>query len=625
MNPVRRDRREVNMHLRVPIVVLLTVLGALPAGYGRTKHASGKTDVGMNANAEVVYRNTERGVSYAGSSSCGGAAGCHREVTESYSRTPMGRSMALANTPENLAKVPHPIRVRSQRSNRYFEVWRQGADLYQSEYGLDPNGEIIYKRDYKLEYAVGAGNNGWTFTIRVGDFLYEAPLTYYARDNRGWDLSPGFEGSDQGFHRALSEGCMNCHNGQPVAVPNFNGKYQNPPFRFNELAIGCEACHGPGELHVKEAGKKRKKTAGIDTSIVNPAALSPRVSDDVCMNCHQGGSGRIPQPGKGFMDYRPGRPLFETAALFTLPIPIEKRKEADAQLLAPPKRGGMEMPGWWKVSSMQMSKCYQASGGKLSCGTCHVIHDPPTPATRAAYYRKKCFLCHNDRSCKLSVQARGPENDCVGCHMPKREMGGIGHTQATSHRIIRLKGQPLPDVAFEKPAPDLPGLLCLNRPTPATPMPPLTRLLAYASSKKNNPVLENEYATTLAELAKAMPDDPYVQGALGHDALTHKDPERAADLLSRALQGGNRELWVYQALGEALARLGRMDEAAKVLEQGIEVSPSSSGPYKTFVAHYLDRHEYAKALALLKRYIEEFPEDYSARQIIRKLEGAASR
>jgi len=48
--------------------------------------------------------------------------------------------------------------------------------------------------------------------------------------------------------------------------------------------------------------------------------------------------------------------------------------------------------------------------------------------------------------------------------MEKRPVAGIAHSSDTKHRIVRFPGQPLPDVAFEKPTPDLPGLLWLNRP-----------------------------------------------------------------------------------------------------------------------------------------------------------------
>src|SRR5208282_3867928 len=115
----------------------------------------------------------------------------------------------------------------------------------------------------------------------------------------------------------------------------------------------------------------------------------------------------------------------------------------------------------------EMSKCFQASQDRLSCITCHVIHHPPTHENRVAYYREKCLSCHTDASCRLPVAERmqqQPPNDCVCCHMPRRMIAGIPHSDDTSHRIVLRAGQPLPDMAFQAPPPDLPGLLCVNRP-----------------------------------------------------------------------------------------------------------------------------------------------------------------
>jgi hypothetical protein len=52
----------------------------------------------------------------------------------------MGNSMAPANAPSELARVPSTITVYNQKLDRYFQVTRQGSDLYQTEYQLDETG-----------------------------------------------------------------------------------------------------------------------------------------------------------------------------------------------------------------------------------------------------------------------------------------------------------------------------------------------------------------------------------------------------------------------------------------------------------------------------------------------------
>ena len=98
---------------------------------------------------------------------------------------------------------------------------------------------------------------------------------------RVWELSPGYVADDHGFTRVMTTECLVCHNGQPDPVLKREGMYKEPPFRFGELGISCEACHGPGALHVKEMQIKKSSVLGphdVDTSIVNPAKLSPRLA-----------------------------------------------------------------------------------------------------------------------------------------------------------------------------------------------------------------------------------------------------------------------------------------------------------------------------------------------------------
>src|SRR5207249_27015 len=116
-------------------------------------------------------------------------------------------------------------------------------------------------------------------------------------------------------------------------------------------------------------------------------------------------------------------------------------------------------------SSMQLSKCFRLSGGRLSCLTCHQIHSMPKASEAAAYYRGRCLTCHAEANCKLSKPERLEHtNDCVGCHMSKRGVELLAHAVLTNHRIIARPGEPLPEVAFTPRASDLPDLVYFNGP-----------------------------------------------------------------------------------------------------------------------------------------------------------------
>src|SRR5258708_6516902 len=96
-----------------------------------------------------------------------------------------------------------------------------------------------------------------------------------------------------------------------------NGRFQDPPFQ--ELAIGCENGHGPGQQHVREMTQEGTVVRTGRASIVNPARLPPALADNICMFCHQTGDVRVLKPNKEYRDFRPGEPLDDTLSIFLVP------------------------------------------------------------------------------------------------------------------------------------------------------------------------------------------------------------------------------------------------------------------------------------------------------------------
>jgi hypothetical protein len=573
----------------------------------------------------IVYRNTAPGVAFTGSKSCV-ASGCHERICQDFQAVPMGNSMTPANTPEELARVPHTITVYSQKLDRYLQVTRVGSDLYQTEYQLDEKGNKVFTTTQKLDSRIGGPLTGYTYATRLGNWMFEAPLSYYVRSGE-WELSPGYEAMDFAFSRPILTGCLACHNGQPASVPNRDGMYRDPPFRFMDYAVGCECCHGPGQLHVEELTQHPKlRRRRVDDSIVNPRDLPPRLADDICMNCHQGGNTRVLQPRKDYLDFRPGTPLYETTAIFKLPVTKAQRAELDRSENLPPTRGSLAQPLWWKNSTMEMSRCFHDSNGQLRCITCHVIHQRPSEENKAAFYRERCFTCHTNDSCKLPLASRMEQvsaNDCVGCHMPRKPTAGIPHSNDTNHRIVRRAGQPYPDYAFDEASPDLPGLVCINRrgEDAATPIPGVTKLLAYADVTQKVPSLSRHYYDLLEQLKQSLPDDPTVLCALGRKALAEEDDAKAVEYLTRALQKGGDYATTYVDLGEALARMGRVEESAQLLEKGAAIWPFSRDIQKSLVFRYLTLKQIPEAHEALKHYVALFPEDTFMQGALAKFEG----
>jgi hypothetical protein len=576
--------------------------------------------IGLSAQTPV-FRNTDPSVAYVGSASCE-ESGCHAKTYHEYSSSPHGSNMAPANISGNLARVPRPVTVFNPRNNHYYTVYQQNGELYQSVYELDRKG-------HKIDYVVGGEMVGYSYLFQLGPWMLQAPLSYYAH-SKTWELSPGYVGDDLGFTRVATTGCLMCHNGQPDPIPMRDGSYKEPPFRFGESSIGCETCHGPGALHVKEMRTKRGSILSpgeVDTSIANPAHLSPRLADDICKECHQQGDTQVVGPGKTVLDFRPGEPLTETIAKLKLPIKPEQRAEANQQEARPPVPGSLEQSMEWKNSALEMSKCYQATHGQLTCGTCHSVHHEPAAGEEKASYRAACLTCHTVKSCTLrqdDAKRVAAGDYCIQCHMEKRPVAGVAHSDDTKHRIVRYPGQPLPEVAFEQPSADLPGLLWVNRPDgmPDARVPEVSLLEAYYTAARKDPSLWPLWFRKLHEISKTQPDDPTVLNSLGAVALAEKKDNAAAEeYFAHALKEGSEEPTTFMNLATALANLRQVPQAERVLERGVAAYPYNGLLTARLAQQYAMDGQMGQARKLVEKYRALFPEDANVREVEKHLEG----
>ena len=520
---------------------------------------------------------------YVGSRQC---FACHEKIYRSFLETDMGRSMRAAKDWQP-GTVPGEATIAAPAGNRVLKVrhdsngWRQS----ESEAG-------VFSDEHPLDYVVGSGANGLSFIVKRGNYLFQAPLSFYSR-TKEWNLSPGYQLADLGFSRPIAQECVACHSGRARPVARHNGEYQEPP--FEELAIGCENCHGPGSAHVAKPSQKG--------SIVNPAKLQTRLAEEICLNCHQSGDARVLQPGKTNGDFRPGTWSIETAALLKIPSSLRQNKETD--LLE-------------HHSAMKASKCFRASGGKLSCLTCHDPHKQPAGKQAEVYYRSKCLTCHKDASCPLPLPARvkqaGSDN-CIACHMPKRQVAVISHSALTNHRIPARPDEKIP--LQEQPDGNT-DLILVNEPAePKVQLPAITLLKAYAELAGQNAVYQEHYLALLAALSQKQPQDPYVQAALVHKALSEGKNEEAIQHLSLGSALG--ETSTYMDMATALTNAGRLPDAVKYLETAVQQDPYNAVLIKTLTLDYIKLQRYSEATEQLQKYVEIFPEDSFMRGLLAKV------
>ncbi|MGA8153009.1 MAG: hypothetical protein WB952_18805 [Terriglobales bacterium] len=535
---------------------------------------------------------------YVGAKAC---AKCHPSIYESFSHTDMGLSMSEI-TPALLERIPTAASVYDPKLDRHFEITARDGSLYQSEYETTAGGKDAFRETRKLEWMIGSGANGSGAIVKQGDYLFEAPLSFYAKPHR-WALSPGYEFGDYGFGRPILPGCIVCHSGQPRPILEGNGRFQEPP--FTELAIGCENCHGPGEAHV--AAAQMGSPLG---SIANPARLSPWLADNICMSCHQTGDARVLQAGKYYRDFLPGTDLDDSLSIFLVPFTRESA----------PKDDLLE-----HYLSMRLSKCYRSSNGRLACIGCHNPHVQPSAEEAPAYFRQKCLTCHTEKSCALPLslrQRKTPPDDCAGCHMPKRDVTVISHSVLTNHRIIAEAEEPFPDAAFHMTTPQLPDLVHISaNPSKQEHLSPLTRLQAYSQVVLSHPEYRERYWATARQLESTHGDNVVVLEGLADWALQGKDGGGSASAiryLESAIHQGSTNPADFEQLATLLIAANRSSDVLKVLQQGMQLIPYYAEFYRLSARVDFSTNKKQEACEIVDQGLEKFPQDVVLRDLSRK-------
>ena len=449
------------------------------------------------------WKNAQPDVKYIGDLAC---ARCHAEIADTFRRHPMGRSLTPIAASDDRPAGPTTFEASSSR----YTVERRGGHVVHRETRLDQEGRVLAQVEGEVKYALGSGSRGISYLIEHDGRLFQSPITWYSQKNR-WDISPGYEEGNLHFDRPIEAGCLFCHTNRVLPIAHTLNRYELPIFRGD--AIGCERCHGPGELHSQHP----EMVDGRDLTIVNPRHLEPALRDAVCEQCHLQGDHRIERLDRDMFDYRPGQPLIEFCAVYG------RTEQQETKFVG-------------QVEQMKRSRCFRESEGRLGCTSCHDPHQVPSPGERIVYFRQQCLACHEEKRCNLPDPVRlaeSPDDSCIQCHMQPFKTTDIMHAATTDHRILRT-----PQTEETGQPPVVAGL-------------PLVLLNGEKLAPHERKSLERELAIALATEGPRLRDSPQVR-EVGTLVLA---------LLDGALEKRPDDLPALRMKAQALALSGRRSEA----------------------------------------------------------------
>ncbi len=433
-----------------------------------------------------------------------------------------------------LHHAPSSVNYRLfERSGALWMSFARAPNLQAGDVRSDLKGER------KLLYFIGSGHRGRTYLYEEDGQWFELPINFYGK-RKIWDMAPNYERvTTMPPPLPVDANCLHCHaTGVEAPLPEAGNRFAGEP--FTEGGVGCSGCHGDASQHIATGGRG---------PILNPDKLTPRLRDDVCLQCHLEGDEVVYRPGRSLAQFRPGQRLDEYAVYFV-------RASAES--------GGQRATSQYEA--LLRSACKAASGDRLTCTTCHDPHGTPSPEERVSFFRSRCLSCHTGEA--IANKHHPEQQDCAVCHMPTRATADISHEQLTDHNIQRVPQQ------GERPrrmgltqAEDL-------RPVGAASVGDRELGLAYAQmAEKGDREAGMRALRLLGRAEENGAADAPIHTQLGYLAQVSGQRDRAAAEYKRALEVNPFEPSALANLAVLDAASGRVTEAVPLLRRVFEADP----------------------------------------------------
>ena len=359
-------------------------------------------------------------------------AECHAAEAEAWKGSHHDLAMQVANEQSVLGDFNNVEFTHDGEVTRFFRK----ADKYYVN-ALGPQGE---RADFEVKYTFGV--------VPLQQYMVELPKGKIQTLTIAWDSRTAADGGQRWFQLVPEEKvkpgdplhwtgraynwnnrCAECHSTN--LQKNYDSKTDTYRTTWSEINVGCQACHGPGEKHVKWA---RQAQQGSDHSQADMGLLVDYRNNDAnyqvdsCARCHSRRHQVSAVDGHG-------RPFLDDFMPSTL---LPGLYHADGQILDEVYVYGSFLQSKMHRQGVRCSDCHDPHSNKLKlqgnalCVQCH----SPAPRSDFPTLQVKKYDSPEHHFHKQDGEAAL----CVSCHMP-----------ATTYMEV----DPRRDHSFKIPSPKL--------------------------------------------------------------------------------------------------------------------------------------------------------------------------
>ncbi len=320
---------------------------------------------------------------------------------------------------ENAELTHHGVTSTMFRRDGKYMIHTEGPDGKLADFeikycfGVDPLQQYLVEFDPPP--SAGPNEVGRLQVLRVSWDTHKQQWFHLSPPDVDEKLDPQDDLHWTGIAQRWNNMCAECHSTN--LQKNFDAKSATYRTTFSEIDVSCEACHGPGSLHVQMARSfspfwDRKRGYGLAKLKGDDA--QPQI--ETCGQCHS--RRRVLEThyagGLGYFDH------------FGTELPNPMTYFADGQIL----------DEVYVMGSFLQSKMYHKN---IRCTDCHDPH-----SVKLKYEGNQlCTSCHQHPAAKYDVPSHHrhrPDSKgaaCVECHMPETTYMDVDPRRDHSLRIPR--------------------------------------------------------------------------------------------------------------------------------------------------------------------------------------------